>query len=120
MPRPSALALAAALALSAACATSPCQELGEKLCGCQPGTTQDSCRTQVQEQLNALGVGNPGFNGLLDHVEDGKPVTFEDYCQARLDQCTSKATEQGAVFCEFLLTEEGKDLCGLTPKFPPP
>src|SRR5512138_1635091 len=121
MVRPAALALAAAAALAAAgCATSPCQQLGEKLCNCQPGETQDSCKTQVQDQLNQLGVGNPGFNGLLDHIESGKPATFEDYCQQRLDACNNGQQAANADFCEYLLTTDGKNQCGLTPAYPAP
>ncbi len=115
MLRP-ALALAAAATLAAAgCATSPCQKLGEQLCSCQPGETQDQCKTQVQDQLNQLGVGNPGFNGILDRIESGKPATFEDYCQERLDACNSGQQAAGATFCEYLLTAKGKADCGLTP-----
>jgi hypothetical protein len=69
----------------------------------------------VQDQLNNLGVGNPGFNGLLEHIESGKPATFEDYCQQRLDACTGGQTAANADFCEYLLTEPGKAACGLTP-----
>src|SRR5512136_457127 len=98
MSRLPSLALAAAVALAAAgCAKSACQELGEKLCACQPGMTQDTCKTQVQDQLNSLGVDTAGFNGMLDHMAAGKPVTFEDYCQGRLDACVEPS---GAVFCE--------------------
>ena len=31
--------------------TSPCQDLGQKLCGCS-GLSSDSCKTQVEEQLS--------------------------------------------------------------------
>ena len=118
MPRPAALALAALAALAAAgCGTSACQTLGEKLCNCQPGMTQDTCKTQVQDQLNQLGVDTAGFSGMLDHVEAGKPLRFEDYCQQRLDACNAPA---GAEFCEWILTQQGKDACGLTPANPSP
>ena len=121
MPRPAALLLAATAALAAGgCSTSPCQELGEKLCNCQPGSTEDSCRTQVQDQLNNLGVETPGFGGLLDHLQSGQPISFDDYCQQRLDACVGAAEAAGADFCEFTLTEVGKNECGLTPVYPGP
>ncbi len=124
MGRPAALAVAASLALAAAgCAKSTCQEIGEKLCQCQPGMNQDTCTTQVQQQLNDLGVDTPGFAGILDGVEAGagKPLTFEDYCKQRLDGCTAAQQTAGATdFCEFLLTAAGKDACGLTPANPTP
>jgi hypothetical protein len=94
------LAVAALLVLAAACSDSPCQKLGERICRCQAGMTEDSCKTQVDNQLGDL---DPG----------------EDLCQARLDACNAPA---GADFCEWLLTEDGKDACGLTapPPQPPP
>src|SRR5512140_3289112 len=117
MPRPTVIALAAAAALAAAgCATSACQELGEKLCSCQPGMTQDTCKAQVQEQLNQLGVDTAGFNGMLDRVEAGQPIRFEDRCRQRLDDCTAaQEAAHTTDFCEFLLTQDGKNACGLTP-----
>lgn len=125
MPRPAVIALTAAAALAAAgCGTSKCQELGEKLCNCQPGATQDACKSQVQNQLNQLGVDTAGFNGMLDRVEAGRPIRFEDSCQTMLDACNGAFDEAqqtaGAVnFCEFLLTETGKTACGLAPAPPP-
>jgi hypothetical protein len=78
--------------------------------------TQDTCKAQVQEQLNNLGVDTAGFNGMLDRVQTGEPIRFEDRCQQRLDDCTAKQETAGATnFCEFLLTQQGKDACGLTP-----
>ncbi len=101
MRRPAALlALALSLALPA-CGDGPCQELGERLCSCDPGATKDLCRTRVEDRL-----------------KDVDPSSAqEDYCQQRLDACVAPA---GAVFCEWLLTESGKDACGLTPANPSP
>lgn len=121
MSRPAVIALAAAAALAAAgCGSSACQALGEKLCSCQPGMTQDTCKSQVQEQLNQAGVDTAGFNGMLDHVEAGEPIRYEDFCQKRLDDCTALQEAAGTDFCEFLLTQQGKDACGLTPAYPAP
>ena len=91
------VALASLLALAAACSTSPCQELGERLCQCQPGTTKDTCKTQVQNQLKDLSPD-------------------ESTCQKHLDQCNAPA---GVDFCEWLLTANGKTACGLAPQPPP-
>jgi hypothetical protein len=91
--RPAALLVAAALAL-AGCSDSPCQELGERLCACQPGTTSDSCTTRVEDRL-----------------EDEDPG--EGFCEDRLATCNAP---EGAVFCEWLLTEDGKVACGLAPE----
>jgi hypothetical protein len=122
MPRPAVIALAAAAALAAAgCGSSACQDLGEKVCSCQPGATQDTCKAQVQDQLNQLGVDTAGFGGMLDRVEAGQPIRYEDFCQKRLDDCNAAQATAGATnFCEFLLTETGKNECGLTPAHPAP
>ncbi len=124
MHRLLALALLVAAAITAAgCGTSACQDLGEKVCRCQPGMTEDTCKTQVEDQLNGLGVNTPGLSGILDNVETGQPLTFEDYCQQRLDGTASVpacAAPEGVDFCEWLLTEAGKDACGLTPANPSP
>lgn len=124
MRRTPLLALAAAVALAAAgCAKSACQELGEKLCNCQPAMTIDACKTQVTDQLNEIGVGNPGFGGMLQNAQAGQqgPLTFEEYCQERLDACTGAQTDSGATdFCQFLTTTAGQDACGLSPANPPP
>jgi hypothetical protein len=91
------LAALALLALAAGCSTSPCQELGERICACNPGSTTDACQTLTESQL-----------------EDHAPS--EEFCQARLDDCNAPAD---AVFCEWLLTADGKIACGLTPATAP-
>ena len=84
-----ALALALAL-LAAGCSTSPCQELGEKLCACT-GLASSTCKTQVEEQLKAVDVS-------------------QGRCDAYLATCQAPA---GATFCEWLRTADGKVACGL-------
>jgi hypothetical protein len=117
MPRLAALALAVAAAVAASgCGTSACQELGERICSCQPGMNEDTCQAQVEEQLNTLGVDTPGFGPLLDNLEAGEPLTFEDRCEATLATC--EAVPADALFCEWLLTNAGKVACGLTPEDP--
>jgi hypothetical protein len=86
-------ALLLALA-AAACGDSPCQELGERICRCQPGLGEDACRTQVEEQLKNV---DPG----------------DDFCDAHLATCNHPT---GGELCEFLLTEDGKIACGLAPE----
>jgi len=90
-----ALALAVALAtLAAGCSKSPCQELGERLCGCT-GLSSDSCKTQVENQLKAL----------------DPPQSTQDRCEHYLDTCSAPA---GVQLCEWLLTANGKEQCGLS------
>ncbi len=90
-----ALAVTLALAtLAAGCSTSPCQELGERLCGCT-GVSSDSCKTQVENQLKTL----------------DPPQSTQDRCERYLDTCNAPG---GVDLCEWLLTANGKEQCGLS------
>ena len=89
--RRAAAAFASLLVL--ACST-PCEDLGNKICSCYSGTTQDDCENQVEDQVDAA---NPSG-------------TQEDYCEARLDDCHAP---EGAAFCEWIDTRAGKEACGL-------
>jgi hypothetical protein len=88
------LAAALLVAALAACGKSACQELGERICACQPGgETSGTCTTQVQQTLK---TSSPG----------------ESRCEQYLGTCKAPA---GGDLCEFMLTEAGKTACGLTP-----
>ncbi len=87
----SALALAL---LAAACSSSPCQDLGEKLCACT-GATKDTCKTQVEQQLKSVDLSDDRCDQILAQCNDNKPANAD--------------------FCEWLLTEDGKTMCGLAP-----
>ena len=90
---------AALLAVLAACST-PCRELGDRLCRCAPaGTTRDTCERQVKEELDRL-----------DPSDDQDAV-----CEATLDTCEAP---EGAEFCEWLDTSCGKARCGLSVEAP--
>lgn len=91
------LALAALLATLAACGTSPCQELGQRICACQPGLDSTSCKSQIEQSLKST---NPG----------------EATCDKLLASCTAPA---GIDLCEWMLTAAGKTACGLTPTSTP-
>lgn len=88
-------ALAAAL-LAAGCSQSPCQDLGERLCGCT-GKSGDQCKTQVEDELKKL----------------DPPQSTLDRCDALLASCHEPP---GAAFCEWLSTGDGKRACGLAPE----
>jgi hypothetical protein len=94
MARLAALLLATALAALAACGPSPCQELGQRICSCQPGLSSATCKTQVEQQLKST---NPG---------DG-------VCDKFLASCVPPA---GIDLCEWMLTEAGKKACGIAPQ----
>lgn len=88
--------LAAALLVLAlaACGKSACQELGERICACQPGgLVSGSCTTLVEQQLK---TSSPG----------------ESRCNHYLDTCKAPPN---ADLCEYMLTPEGKAACGLVP-----
>jgi hypothetical protein len=92
-----ALALCAALGLGAC--GNPCQDLGDRLCGCSgSGTAKDTCKQQVKNQLSDAGM-------------DGADEAF---CSEKLGTCNAPA---GADFCEWLNTQAAKVACGLA--FPP-
>jgi hypothetical protein len=83
------LALAAA-ALAAGCAT-PCEELGNRICGCvASGTTRTTCEAQVSQQLKGT---NPD----------------ESYCSGKLETCNAPS---GQSFCDWIKSAEGKVACG--------
>lgn len=87
----------AALAGLAACG-SPCQDLGDRICGCRPpGTLRDQCTTAVKTQLGS-GVQTPGKDD-------------ETYCQQKLATCPDPGKDPG--MCDWLNTPAGKVACGL-------
>jgi hypothetical protein len=90
-----ATALAVALAAGLAACSTPCQELGHKLCSCRGvGTSRRSCENAVDDELNRL-----------------KPdQAAQDACEAALRTC--KAPE-GIAFCTWLDGADGKIACGL-------
>jgi hypothetical protein len=89
--------LVIAVAALGACGKSPCQELGERICRCQPGLSTQACQTEVDQQLKS---SNPG----------------DTFCDQKLDSC--KSPQDSIDLCEYLLTADGKRACGLTPDSP--
>lgn len=87
------LAVASLLALG--CGEPPCQELGERLCGCT-GLGASDCKAQVEEQLKSADPGDSACDGYLQSCDSGAP-----------------AFPPGADFCEWLGTEKGKQACGI-------
>ena len=75
---------------------SACQDLGNRICDCQPeGALRDNCRNGVKSQLSSSSV-------------TGDDQTF---CQSKLATCPDPANDPGA--CDALHTEAGKAACGL-------
>ena len=88
------LAVAVLAAAFTACGISDCQELGQRICACQPGLDSTTCKTQVESQLKST---NPG----------------EAACRTYLGSCNAPP---GVDLCEWMLTPAGKAACGLTPQ----
>jgi hypothetical protein len=92
------LCLLALLALPLAGCGNPCQDLGNRLCGCTGGgTSSDTCRQQIS-------------NLLKDHGVSGGDEAF---CSAKLDTCNAPPVPADVKFCEWINTEAGKVACGL-------
>jgi len=90
--------LASGLALSG-CGSS-CQDLGDRLCQCSgSGSTRDTCKTAVKNQLNAAGAGS----------------AQEALCEAALKTCN---VAPDVSFCEWINTGCGKASCGLSDESP--
>lgn len=93
--RPILAALALAVLALAGCG-SACQDLGNRICDCQPaGVLRDNCRTSVSAQLNAISPSSDD----------------QRLCQEKLVTCRDPAHDPGA--CDALKTEAGKAACGL-------
>ncbi len=93
------LAAAVLLAALAACGTSHCQTLGERICSCQPGLDSTTCKTQVQ---NLLSASSPGEARCADFLATCRPEN-------------PKAPQQDPPvdLCDWMLTDQGKVSCGL-------
>ncbi len=90
------LAAAVLLAALAACGTSHCQTLGERICGCQPGLDSATCKTQVQNLLNA---SSPGESKCAEYLNTCKPE--------------NPKANGNPDLCDWMLTDQGKVSCGL-------
>lgn len=82
-----ALALLLALPVLAACST-PCEELAERICGCEPTTTaRDNCERRASDVQDARGTSD----------------AEQERCESFLDSCD----------CHALDTAAGKRACGI-------
>jgi len=91
------------LALAMGCG-SPCEDLGDRICLCQPpGGLRDACRSAVKDQI---GKGNPKPTG-----------SQQDFCEERLrgtaeiPACPNPSNDDRA--CDTQSTSAGKIACGL-------
>ncbi len=94
--------VAAAAALAAAGCASPCQELGDRVCLCQPqGSARTQCDTDVKNRVG----------------EAGATSAQQSFCSSKLDTCPTPPTSWSASapppVCALLNTCQGKINCGL-------
>lgn len=86
----------AALAALAGACYAPCEDLGDRICGCQPaGAFRDACERAVEAEVSAA-----------------SPTRDEEsFCNAMLKTCPNPESDPRA--CELMRTEAGKVACGL-------
>jgi hypothetical protein len=91
------LALGLAAALGASGCASPCQDLGYRVCQCEPqGQTLTNCQNNVKARVRASSVGG----------------STSDYCKSILAGCPDPNHDVAA--CGWMLnTCQGKVACGL-------
>jgi putative hemolysin len=98
-----ALGLLAFLVLPLAGCSNPCQDLGDLICTCSAsGTSGDTCKQQVKNQLNDTGVSS----------------SASAFCSQKLDTCKAPAQPADVKFCEWINTGCGKASCGLSSEDP--
>jgi len=86
----------AALALGLAGCGSPCQDLAERICNCQPaGGLRDNCKSSVKTQIDSL---QPSAGD-------------QSICTEKLQTCPDPESTPGQ--CEKIQTQAGKEACGL-------
>jgi hypothetical protein len=99
---PLVLALGLALAIGAAGCSSPCQDLGDRICQCEPeGQVRNNCKTNVKARVRAAA-----------------PTSGEaSYCSAVLGSCPDPGGDVNK--CAYMLnTCAGKVACGLALPLP--
>lgn len=95
---PGLLGLVALAALAAAACGSPCQDLADRICNCQPqGSLRDSCTSSVKNQLGS-------YSQLPGNADENR-------CQELLKTCPDPASNPDQ--CQVLQTPAGKAACGL-------
>ena len=87
------LAFGLALALAATGCSTPCQDLGERICNCEgEGQIRNNCKTNVQARVKASSATD----------------SEQDYCEAKLSTCPDP---NGNIEAFALPTPGGGDGC---------
>lgn len=99
--RPLALAALSALLAAAGGCSTPCEELGKRVCACQPaGTERDNCDRNVTQLVKKARTSEQQ----------------QDFCDGKLSSCPDPASDSTA--CDMMNTPAGKDRCGLSYPLP--
>jgi len=99
---PLVLAVGLAVAIGAAGCSAPCQDLGDRICQCEPeGQVRNNCKTNVKARVRAAApTGNE-----------------TSYCSSILGSCPDPGGDLNT--CAYMLnTCEGKVACGLALPLP--
>jgi len=91
------LAFGLALALGATGCSTPCQDLGDRICNCEgEGQIRNNCKTNVKARVNASNA----------------TTSEQDYCEAKLATCPDPNGDIN--ICAYILnTCPGRVACGL-------
>jgi len=94
--RPLLAAALSALALGAAGCATPCEDLGTRICACQPaGALRTACDNAVKQLVK---------QAKTDEAR-------QDFCDSKLATCPDPANDSTA--CDVMNTPAGKERCGL-------
>ena len=92
------LAAAAVALLALAGCGSACQDLGDRICDCQPaGSLRDNCKSSVKTQVGS------GAQKATD--------SDQALCQQLLQTCVSTDAQN---LCDWIQTPAGRKACGLS------
>lgn len=91
------LAIGLALAITSSGCSTPCQDLGDRICQCEPeGQIRNNCKTNVKARVKASAPTTPE----------------EDLCNSLLGTCPDPGGDVNA--CAYMLnTCPGRVACGL-------
>ncbi len=93
---PALLLASLAVALAGPGCTTPCEDLGRRICACQPaGSSRDACDRAVKQLVK---------DARTDEQQ-------QDFCDQKLKTCPDPANDDTA--CDVMSTAAGKEACGL-------
>ncbi len=102
------LALAALLLALAACGTTPCEELGNRICSCEAPTTNIA---NFEAMYDPTGILNACSSATQAQLGANPPTDADEQrCQSYLSTCPGAGDP---TFCARVQTPQGKVDCGM-------